>query len=225
MLKKEYEFEILDENFKDELHNFFKQLEEELQKPNLGDLVFQIVYELINNAIKSNLKRIFFIKNNYSLENTEEYTKGLEEFKKYYQLLFKNQNLHNHKDLTKKEEWIEALKDLGLKVHLTIDIDTKRILIYVINNTRILPEEEKRLRKSLSIAMHSKDLIDFMIHYGPISEEGEGLGLPLVVFLIKEAGFKPEYFRVFKDDQNTIARIEFPLSSDYVAIRDRKNLI
>ena len=220
MLKKEYEFEILDENFKDELRIFFKQLEEELQKPNLGDFVFQIVYELINNAIKSNLKRIFFIKNNYSFQNTEEYTKGLEEFKKFYQHLFKNQNSYNHKDLLKNEEWIEALRDLGLRVHLTIDIDTKRILIYVINNTRILPEEEKRLRKSLSIAMQSKDLIDFMIHYGQISEEGEGLGLPLVVLLIKEAGFKPEYFRVFKDDQNTIARIEFPLSSDYIPIRE-----
>jgi len=225
MLKKEYEFEILDDNFKDELRTFFKQLEEELQKPNFGDFVFQIIYELINNAIKSNLKRIFFIKNNYSFENTEEYSKGLEEFKKYYQHLFKNQNLHNHRDLIKKEEWIEELKDLGLKVHLTVDIDTKRILIYVINNTRILPEEEKRLRKSLSIAMHSKDLIDFMIHYGQINEEGEGLGLPLVVLLIKEAGFKPEYFRVFKDDQNTIARIEFPLSSEYIPIRDRKNII
>lgn len=225
MLKKEYEFEILDDNFKDELRTFFKQLEEELQKPNFGDFVFQIIYELINNAIKSNLKRIFFIKNNYSFENTEEYSKGLEEFKKYYQHLFKNQNLHNHRDLTKKEEWIEALKDLGLKVHLIVDIDTKRILIYVINNTRMLPEEEKRLRKSLSIAMHSKDLIDFMIHYGQINEEGEGLGLPLVVLLIKEAGFKPEYFRVFKDDQNTIARIEFPLSSEYIPIRDRKNII
>jgi len=225
MLKKEYEFEILDDNFKDELRTFFKQLEEELQKPNFGDFVFQIIYELINNSIKSNLKRIFFIKNNYSFENTEEYSKGLEEFKKYYQHLFKNQNLHNHRDLIKKEEWIEELKDLGLKVHLTVDIDTKRILIYVINNTRILPEEEKRLRKSLSIAMHSKDLIDFMIHYGQINEEGEGLGLPLVVLLIKEAGFKPEYFRVFKDDQNTIARIEFPLSSEYIPIRDRKNII
>jgi hypothetical protein len=73
--------------------------------------------------------------------------------------------------------------------------------------------------------MHSKDLIDFMIHYGQINEEGEGLGLPLVVLLIKEAGFKPEYFRVFKDDQNTIARIEFPLSSEYIPIRDRKNII
>jgi hypothetical protein len=163
------------------------------------------------------------LQNGYSFEDTESYHQGLKAFKESYQKLFKNklEDKEDHKDLIKRKEWLEALKDLGLKVRLIIDIDHQRILIFVINNTRMIPEEEKRLRDSLSAAMRSKDLMDFIINYGQIDEEGKGLGLPLIILLIKEAGFKPEYFRVYKDEKNTIARIEFPLLKDYVPLRER----
>ncbi|GIX41546.1 MAG: hypothetical protein KatS3mg129_1279 [Leptospiraceae bacterium] len=221
MFKQEFEIEILDDNFKEKLFNYFQEVEKKIQKPGIGEIIFHIVYELINNAIKANLKRIFFLKKGYSFDNQEEYHKGLIEFRKSYQYLFKNKNGNEHKGLINKKEWLEALKDLGLKVRLVIDVDHNRILIYVINNTKMLPEEEKRLRESLSHAMKSKDLMDFIINYGQIDEEGEGLGLPLVILLIKDAGFKPDYFRVYKDEKNTIARIEFPLTENYIPIRER----
>lgn len=33
--------------------------------------------------------------------------------------------------------------------------------------------------------MKSKDLIDFIFHFGTTTHEGEGFGLALIVFLIK----------------------------------------
>lgn len=225
-MRYKYALRILDEDAKENLKNFFVSLEKEIQKEGLGDIIFQIVYELINNAVKANLKRSFFIKNNYSFDDLKEYEKGLADFKKQFRILF-SQNKAIIRNIIEQEniqkEWLSSLQELNLTTHLFIDANQKRILIYVSNNTTILPQEEKRLREILSKAMNSKNLIEFMIHYGPISEEGEGLGLALVVLLIKEAGFKPEYFRVFKKGTRTIARVEFPLSKDYIPIREKLN--
>lgn len=218
----EFEIKILDENYKSKLYNYFLNLEKELKKEGLGEILFQIVYELINNAIKANLKRIFFLKKNYSFENPEEYQKGLQDFRKTYKTFFLNlEDLNNQKNSEIYNEWIQALIDLGLVVRLIVDINHQRIIIYIKNNTKMLPQEEKILRENLAKAMKATNLIDFIIHYGQIDEEGEGLGLALVVFLIRDIGFSPEHFRVYKDENNTIARIEFPLSNDYIPIRQK----
>lgn len=218
----EFEIKILDENYKSKLLDYFLNLEKELKKEGIGEILFQIVYELINNAIKANLKRIFFLKKNYSFENPEEYQKGLYDFKKTYKTFFLNlENFNNQNNSEFQNEWIKALTDLGLIVRLIVDINQQRILIYIKNNTKMLPQEEKRLRESLAKAMKATNLVDFIIHYGQIEEEGEGLGLALVVFLIRDIGFSPEYFRVYKEENNTIARIEFPLSKDYIPIREK----
>lgn len=221
MIKQEFELEIIDDDFKRNLKHFFDKVEFEISKPGIGDIIFQIVYELINNATKANLKRMFFLKNGYSFEDKDSYLKGLESFRNYYRTVFTENLKLEHSELIKINDWLEALRDLDLKVRLIVDIDENKILIYVINNTRLLPEEEKRLRESLSIAMKSKNLVDFILNYGSTNEEGEGLGLPLIILLIKDAGFNPEYFRVYKENQNTIARIEFPLNQDYIPIRER----
>lgn len=221
MIKQEFELDIIDEDFKVKLKKFFDEVEIQISKPGISDVIFQIVFELINNAIKANLKRMFFFKHGYSFEDLDSYRKGLEEFKIYYRKTFSENSKNDYSEYIKIQDWIEALRDLGLKVRLVVDIDEKKILIYVINNTRLLPDEEKRVRESLSKAMKSKDLIDFMVNYSFTNEEGEGLGLALIIFLIKDAGFNPDYFRVYKENQNTIARIEFPLNKDYIPIRER----
>ncbi len=221
MEKEEFEIILFNDKIKEKLNQYCIDLEKKVGRSGIGEIIFQVLYELINNAIKANLKRIFFIKKGYSFEKKEEYQKGLEEFRKEYQSILKKNIELNGEDSKIKQEWLKAIEDLNLKVRLVVDLNYQRIIIYVINNTKILPDEEKRLRESLSIAMKSKDLMDFIINYGFLDKEGEGLGLPLVVLLLKEGGFKPEYFRIYKDNQNTIARLEFPLSMDYVPIREK----
>ncbi len=224
MIKEKLEFVFSDENIFEQIKKNCYELENFLQKEGIGEILFTIINEITTNAIKANLKRIFFIKNGYSFQDDESYKKGLWEFKQKYRNVFK----HSKEHLQEKNDWLEALRDLGLTVQLEIDANEQRILIYVKNNTKILPEEEKKLRESLSIAMKSKDLVDYMTHYieNVDLEEGESLGLPLVVLLIRNLGFSPEYFRVYKDNQYTIARIELPLSVDYSPIRKtlKKNL-
>ena len=70
--------------------------------------------------------------------------------------------------------------------------------------------------------MGVKDLVEFSVHYGDESE-GNGLGLAMVVLLIKDMGFDPGFFRVYHNEGQTTARLEFPLSADYRPLRKVAN--
>jgi len=59
-MKEEFELEIIDEQFKNKLKKYFQEVKK--NKPGMGEVIFQIIYEWINNAVKANLKRIFFCK-------------------------------------------------------------------------------------------------------------------------------------------------------------------
>jgi len=199
---------IVDETVKDRLREVFEDLEHRLGIEGFGVVLYSVLMELIGNAVKANLKRAFFRKHEYSLEDPESYERGLEAFKKNYREI-------------RKEEYVRALEELELVVTVETDLDNDRFLAFVENNTIMLAEEEGRLRTKLAGAMNSDELAEFYLNYGD-DMEGGGIGLAMIVFLIREIGFNPGNFRVFHRNGKTIARLEFPLHANYVPIRERQ---
>lgn len=199
--------ETLDSPSRDSIHQFCLNLEARFGKEGMGDTIYNVVQELINNAVKANLKRSFFNANRYSFEDEHSYAAGLAAFKTSLRTI-------------SEEEWKKAVRDLGLRVTVEVDADEERILIYVENNAIMIPEEERRLRSHLARAMEVRNLVQFSEAYGD-DTEGAGLGLALVIMLIKDMGFDPDYFRVFTRGDSTVARLEFPLKKDYVPIRKK----
>jgi len=161
--------ETLDSPSRDSIHQFCLNLETRFEKEGMGDTIYNVVQELINNAVKANLKRSFFNANDYSFEDEHSYAAGLAAFK---------------------------------------------------TSLRTISEEERRLRSHLARAMEVRNLVQFSEAYGD-DTEGAGLGLALVIMLIKDMGFDPDYFRVFTRGDSTVARLEFPLKKDYVPIRKK----
>ena len=191
-------------------------IEQQTEKEGLADVLEMVLHELINNAVKSNLKRVFFERNGYSYEDLESYENGLKEFR----LNFASFDLKSYG---------EELATLSLQVRMELSLNQKRLLVFVENSRAASVYEEKTIRDKLKTAMElsksHEGLMDFYVHYGDAAEEG-GIGLTMVVRLLKEAGFDPANFRVYVKAQSTVARIEFPLTSDYVplrSIRGREN--
>lgn len=205
--KKSIEIRILNEEAKAKLREAFDDLERKLKIDSLSITLFYVVMELVGNAVKANLKRVFFRKRGYNLEDPEQYRLHLDEFKHYY-------------NGVPEEEYADALKDLGLSVEIDIDLDHKRLLIFVENNTTLLPEEEKRIRSKLANTREMKDILEFSVQFAD-ETEGKGLGLAMIVLLIRDLGFDSSFFRVYKKPDRTVARLEFPLSADYTPIRLR----
>ena len=197
---------IFDENGHRKLEDVLLNIEKNLKKDYIGEILFSALTELISNAAKANMKRAFFEKHGYNPESPNSYHEGIEDFKNHYPRIHK------------REEYYAALEDLDLSVTVEVDLNHERLLIYVENNTLLLAEEERRIRENLAGAMNSGDILQFSLSYGD-ETEGAGLGLAMVIQLIRHLGFDPEHFRVFCREGRTVARLDLPLSKDYTPIR------
>lgn len=199
--------QVLDQSAKQQIQKLFVTLEEQLKIEGISDVLITAVFELVENAVKANLKRAFFIKQGFDLDITEQYQAGIAAFKASYS------DLH-------RTDYLTALRELELSVLVNVDHDRQRLLVFVENNTVPVAQEEARIRRQLAAAMNAAAFSDFCVQCGD-SEEGGGLGLGMIVFLIRNLGFLPDYFRVYLQDQRTVARLEFPLSADYEPLRKK----
>ena len=55
---------------------------------------------------------------------------------------------------------------------------------------------------------------------GDATQSGAGLGLALVIILLKGEGIDPKLFRIMIREDRTIARLEIPFSEKFVSKRD-----
>ncbi len=205
--RKRLSLRIVDDSARQILKVMFGKIEKQLSIDGIGIALFTVIMELVGNAVKANLKRAFFRRHGLDISEPESYSKGIQAFRNNYENI-------------KKEEYRQALEELDLTVTVEVNLDDKRLLTYVENNAMMQIAEEQRVREKLSQAMQAGELLDFFLQYGD-DLEGSGIGLAMIVFLIKQIGFDPGNFRVFHRGNKTVARIEFPLNKDYVPIRER----
>lgn len=205
--KKHISILILDNFVRDSLKNLTDDLETDLKIDGLSHTLHFVLMELIGNAVKANLKRVYFKKQNFDVKDPDSYRRGVEAFMADYNSI-------------DEDEYKDAMQQMDFNVEVKIDVNNERLLIFVENTTILLEEEERRIRSKLADSTDIKNIVDFSLHYGD-DTEGRGLGLAMIVLLMKDLGFDPGFFRVYQNGERTIARLEFPLDKNYVPIRNR----
>ena len=185
------------------LREAMERIEKISKKEGIADRLEIIVSELINNAIKANLKRLYFQSKGFSLENSEDYDMGLKSFRMNYA----------HLNFTQYEK---AMKLLDLEVSVEIDMSDKNIVIFVQNKNMMSALEEERLREKLKKIMQQlpEGVHDLYVHYGDEIEENT-LGLAMAFSLFRDMGYNPSLFRVYNEGNYTKARIKIPLLDHY----------
>ena len=109
----------------------------------------------------------------------------------------------------------------GYFVLIDFHFDTDGLTIEVVNNTPIAPQEEEAMREKLKKAMGYNDIAEFYMDQAMMGEsEGAGLGLALVIILLKGEGIDPKLFRIMIREDRTIARLEIPFSEKFISKRD-----
>jgi hypothetical protein len=173
-----------------------------------NDIIYTCVKELMVNASKTNIKKTFFIEAKIDENDRETYNIA----KKNVRKLWREHCLPYMQ---------EKLKKHNQKVEVSIEERAKGIILTVKNPMPLLDDEEERIRETFRLAMQN-DTSDIALFYTEDDDhkEGAGLGLLLVVNLLKLMGINPAYFRMGVIKDNTVARIEIPLSNDYISIRD-----
>lgn len=172
---------------------------------DLLDLSYTIVKELAINGIKANQKRIFFEEQGLDIHKDEDYEKGMLSFRGT--VTERSQDIYGEK---------ARIKGIYVKIYLTHNADG--MCIEVENNTPITPTEERRMREKMKKSMSYNDIAEFYMD-NMDNTEGAGLGLALIVILLKGAGLDPALFRILTKSDRTVARVEIPFSDQYVAKR------
>ena len=91
------------------LRETVERIEKIVKKEGLADKLEIIISELINNAVKANLKRIYFQSKGFDLNSPENYEIGLKSFRLNY----------GHLNFMHYEK---AMKLLGLEISVEIDM-------------------------------------------------------------------------------------------------------
>lgn len=179
-----------------------KILEEILRRYGCRDLlnpVFTCVMELLNNALKANYKSIYF--ENYKPKNRAalDYPTALQLFKL---------------EVSRKEH---ILQKMALEKHMAADVifslQDSSLHLSVINPFKMTDAEHRNVLEKFETAQHCPSLTEYFLRneHDPF-REGAGLGLVLVVMILKSLGLESSNITVRPENNATIATMVIPLN-------------
>ncbi len=197
----------LSEDMEQKLESVIENILARFNRTDLKSTVYTCIKELAINGTKANIKKIYFDELGIDEEDTEDYDRGIKLFKEHF-----------------SEDWLyeygRKAKEAGYFVKIKFFYDEYGMRVEITNNVQILPVDEKRIRQKLAQAMQYDNIAEFYMNNADATE-GEGIGIALVVLLLKGEGMDPGLFRVGIINKLTTSRIEIPFSDDFQTIRNK----
>jgi putative nucleotidyltransferase with HDIG domain len=165
-------------------------------KEDLKDYLSYCVRELMVNAKKANTKRIYFAEKGLRLDVPEEYEAGMRTFK-----ADSIEHIGHYLTLQKEE---------GLYIKLMLTSKNDSIQIEVRNNSIIVRSELLRIYDRLARSQQFNSMEEAFEQVIDDSE-GAGLGLVVLVLMLKKMGLDKGAFNITCNETETIAKIVVPL--------------
>ncbi|MDR0551835.1 MAG: HDOD domain-containing protein [Spirochaetaceae bacterium] len=162
----------------------------------LKDYVNYCISELAVNAKKANTKRVYFLEKRLNLANPEDYKTGM--------MTFKQDTLDNI------AHYLKLQKDNDFYVKINMLYKTDKLLFEVRNNAQISRIELVRIHERLSRARQYNSMEDAFSQVLDDSE-GAGLGLVVMVLMLKKMGLSEDCISVTGQGNETIASLSIPL--------------
>lgn len=164
------------------------------------DILTQISYcmrELVVNANKANTKRVYFMEKELDIENPEQYEIGMSSFKV--------DTLENIR------YYIEKQKENDLYIKIIFHAAHGKLTIYIKNNSKISRGEQIKIYDKIARARAFNTLEEAMTSVLDNSE-GAGLGLVILVLMLKKLGLDEEAFDVDVEMDETVTKLIIPFS-------------
>ncbi|GHV91259.1 ATP-binding protein [Spirochaetia bacterium] len=168
----------------------------EAGQEKLKDYIVYCVQELAVNAKKANTKRVYFMERGLNLSNPDDYNAGMVRFKE--------------NTLSNIAHYLQLQKQKGLYIRLILQIKKNIIYLEVRNNVAVTRTELIRIHDKLARSRQFSSLEDALSQVLDDSE-GAGLGLVILVLMLKKMGLDEDCFDILSTEKETIARIVIPL--------------
>jgi putative nucleotidyltransferase with HDIG domain len=169
----------------------------ELGQEKLKEPLSYCLRELAVNAKKANTKRVYFLEKGLDLNNDKEYEQGMKNFK---QETFDNIQFY-----------LQRQKELGMYIKVVFQTKGTSFAINVRNNVEITKKEQMRVFDRLA---RSRAFTSLEEAFSTVldSSEGAGLGIVILVLMMKKIGLTEECFSIDTEDGETVASITIPFS-------------
>jgi len=166
------------------------------EQTKLKDYIVYCVQELVINAKKANTKRVFFIERGLDINDEDDYKYGMESIKK--------------ETLKNIDHYLQMQKEKGLFIKVILQIKKNIIFIEIRNNVKAAKTELLRIQDKIARSRQYNCLEDALNQIFD-DLEGSGLGLVILVLMLKKIGLDDEYFSIRTTDNYTSAAISIPL--------------
>ena len=168
---------------------------EHIRQQSLRNDIIYCIQELVVNAKKANTKRVYFLEKGLDLSDPKDYSVGME---KFWEDTLNNLNYY-----------LEQQHQQGLYIKLSLHLHQNMVTIEVRNNSTITTAELERINIRLTNARKYDSLEDAIVHILD-DTEGAGLGLVILVQMMKKIGLNEDNFDIRRTNDETIARIVIP---------------
>jgi len=165
-------------------------------KEALKDYIVYGVLELAANAKKANTKRVFFIDRGLDISKDYDYSLGMEYFKETM--------------LTDKSRFLQLQEEKKLYIKLSLQMREDIIQIEISNNAAATKTELARIRERLSRSRQYQSL-DEVFSQVLDDSEGAGLGLIILVLMMRKMGLTEDCLTINNSEKETIARLQIPM--------------
>lgn len=169
---------------------------EELGQDKLKDPLAYCLRELAVNAKKANTKRVYFKEKGLDLLNKQQYEDGMRNFKQ--------------ETLGDINHFLELQKEAGLYIKIIFHARANRLNLYVTNNTEITRAEQIRVFDRIARS-RAFDSLEEALATVIDDSEGAGLGIVILVLMLKKIGLDEDAFDIDTQNGETVARIVVPM--------------
>jgi putative nucleotidyltransferase with HDIG domain len=174
---------------------------EEYGQQAIKDQVAYCMRELAVNAKKANTKRVYFQEKGLDITNKQDYELGMSTFKE--------------DTLSNIDYYLEKQKDAGLYVKVVFRSKGTLFNLSIQNNVEISKKEQMRVYDRIARSRAFESLEEAFSTVLDDSE-GAGLGLVILVLMLKKIGLNEDAFDIDAKDGETIARISIPFANVHI---------
>ena len=179
------------------VESFLKQMDQ----LRLKDYIIYCVQELVVNAKKANTKRVYFTERGLDINNDDDYKIGMQKFKE--------------ETIGNIAHYLQLQKERGLYIKVILQIKRNTINIEIRNNVIANKTEQLRIHDKMARSRQFNSLEDALTQVLDDSE-GAGLGLVILVLMLKKMGLDDDAFSIKTNDSFTIASISIPLDQKMI---------
>jgi len=172
-----------------------------MNQMKLRDYIVYIVQELVVNAKKANTKRVYFAERGLDIDNDNDYFLGMKDFKE--------------ETIGNINHYLQLQKEKGLYIKVILQVKRNTILIEIRNNVSANKMEQLRIQDKMARSRQFASLEDALSQVLDDSE-GAGLGLVILVLMLKKMGIDDEAFEIKAKGNLTIASISIPLDKTMI---------